>query len=106
MEKTQYNQDISYNGRLVFLINRDTGEILIYDHYFYLDFQSNIVFQIENNTITPVVFGRFDNNLWHFRGLGIMNTHKDPFVAACKVLYYGQKYKMLTRMSRADAVYP
>lgn len=102
MKAIQLNQEVSYDGRLVYLINRYTGEILISNHYFYLDFQSNIVFQIENNTIIPVCFGRFDNDLWHFRGLGIMNSHKDPFVAACKVLYYGQKYNSVTQMAEGQ----
>lgn len=64
MEEIPFTQEI--NGRLIYLLNRDTGEILFFNHYFCLDFHSNIVFKIENNIKVPVVFGCFDNRLWHW----------------------------------------
>ena len=91
MEETRMSQESLANGRLVYLVNRDTGEIWLLDHYFCLDFESNIVFKLDNNYITPVCFGRFDGGRWHFRGLGVMISHEDRLVAALKALYYAFK---------------
>ena len=94
MEETSIIRQIFDSPKFIYLINRETGEIWLFGHYFCLDFQSNIVFKIENNTITPACFGQLVNNLWHFRGPGLMSSHKDPFVAAFKVLYYAHKYNI------------
>lgn len=92
-----FNQE--FNEKLIYFI-RNTGEIQIFSHHYCLDFQSNIVFRLENNYITPVCFGRFDSGLWHFRGLKVMISHKDQLVAAFKVLYYAYKYEIIKQKAK------
>lgn len=95
MEETPLSEEILAVGRLVYLVNRDTGEIWLSNHYFCLDFSSNIVFKFDDNLITPVCFGSLDSGRWRFRGFGVMVSHEDRLVAALKVLYYAFKYKVI-----------
>jgi hypothetical protein len=92
MEETSFNQSKSTDTKVVFFINRDTGEFRLFNYYFLLDFQTNTVFWIGNDTLIPVCTGYRDKNNWYFKGMGIVRAHTDPFVAAFKVLYYILKY--------------
>ena len=58
----------------------------MFGRYYKLDFQTNKVFLIENNTLTPVCIGYYDNNIWCFKVGGLIRKHEDPFVAAIKLL--------------------
>jgi hypothetical protein len=88
MEETPFNQSNSVDTKVIFVINRDTGEFALFNNNFILDFQSNTVFLIRNDILIPVCTGHRDNNNWYFKGLGIIRSHEDPFVAAFKVLFY------------------
>jgi hypothetical protein len=92
MEETPFNPNNSTDTKLVFLINRETGEFRLFNYYFILDFQTNTVFWIENDTLIPVCIGYRNKNNWYFKGMGTVKVHTDPFVAVFKVLFYILKY--------------
>ena len=76
------------NTKVVFTINRETGEFIILDHYFKLDSQINTVFLIENDYQVPVCTGYCIKDNWCFQGMGITTTNTDPFVAIFKLLFH------------------
>lgn len=73
--------------KVIFVINRDTGEFILMNKYFKLDFLTNTVFWIEDNTSIPICEGYYKNGLWYFQGLGAQESQKDPFVAVFKLLF-------------------
>lgn len=86
MQEISIRQNQSAYPKTIFLMNRETGEFILFGGFYRFDFQTNTVFRIENDSLTPVCTGYFENNIWYFKGRGKFEMHKDPFVAAMKIL--------------------
>lgn len=84
MDKTLENPDNLTDTKTIFLINRETSEFTVLKRNFILDFLTNTVFLIEGNITKAVCVG--NNGIWHFKGMGAVGTHADPFAAAIKTL--------------------
>jgi hypothetical protein len=82
----------SIEKKVIFIINRDTGEFILMNKYFKLDFLTNTVFWIEDDTLIPICKGYYKNGLWHFQGLGAKESQKDPFAAIFKLLFESFNY--------------
>jgi hypothetical protein len=78
--------------KVIFIINRDTGEFRLFNYYFILDFRTYTVYLKGNDNLIPVCTGNHHKNNWYFTGMSIVRVHTDPFVAIFKVLFYIFKY--------------
>lgn len=86
MQEISTHQNKPAYPKTIFLINRETGEFILFGSFYIFDFRTNTVFLIENDSLTPVCTGYFENNIWYFKGRGKFEMHKDPYVAMMKIL--------------------
>jgi hypothetical protein len=86
MKESQSKPDNLKNIKIIFMINRETGEFKWLDNYYILDTPSNIVFLIKDDIPIPVCMGHYDQNIWYFKGKGHAGSHADRFVAAINAL--------------------
>jgi hypothetical protein len=69
------------------VIDRETGEFVLFNTRFKMDFQDKKAFLSDDNGQSPLFTGYLRGNCWRFEEHGYVNENEDPYVAALQMLY-------------------
>jgi hypothetical protein len=77
-----------WNGlKIKTVIDRETGEFVLYNSRFKLDIQDNKAYLSDINGETPIFTGYLRGETWFFEEQDYFSENEDPYVAAIQMLY-------------------